>query len=59
MFAKNDIVYIKENENSRPVVIINVNVRHDMFPNFFYLRKEDNKNYDILGEQNGSVLSSY
>ena len=56
---KNGTVYIKQNENSRPVVIINMNKLHDMFTNFFDLSKEGNENSDILGDQNTSVLSSY
>ena len=58
-FTKNDTVYIKQNENSRPEVIININVLHNMFPNFGDLSKEGNENLDILGDQNASVLSSY
>ena len=42
MFTKNDTVYIKQNENSRPEVIININVLHNMFPNFDDLSKEGN-----------------
>ena len=49
-FTKNGTVYIKQNENSRPVVILNMNALHDMFPNFFYLSKEDNENRNILGD---------
>ena len=56
---KNGTVYIKQNENSRPVVIINMNKLHDIFPNFFDLSKEGYENSDILGDQNTSVLSSY
>ena len=33
-FMKNGIVYVKQNENSRSVVILDMNVLHDMFPNF-------------------------
>ena len=58
-FAKNGTVYIKQNENSMPVVIINMNVLHDMFPNFYDLSKAGNENHDILGDQSGSVLLSY
>ena len=58
-FTKNSTVYIKQNENSRPVVIINMNVLHDMFHNFFDLSKEGNENRDISGDQNASVLPSY
>ena len=47
---KNGIVYIKQNENSRPVVIINMNVLHCMFFTFFDLSKESNENHDILGD---------
>ena len=41
------------------MVIINMNALHDMFPNFFDLSKEGNKNRDMSGDQNASVLSSY
>ena len=53
------MVYIKQNENSRPVVILNMNVLHDKFPNFYDLSKEGNKNHDMSEDQNASVLSSY
>ena len=56
---KSGIVYIKQNENSRPVVIVNMNVLHCMFLTFFDLSKESNENHDISGDQNASVLSSY
>ena len=56
-FTRNGIVYIKQNENSRPVVIIII--LHDMFPNFFDLSKNGNENRDISEDQNASVLSSY
>ena len=36
-----------------------MNVLHDMFPNVYDLSKEGNENWDILGDQNASVLSSY
>ena len=55
---RNAIVYNKQNENSRPVVIQNMNALHDMFPNFYDLSKGGNENRDILGDQNVSVLSS-
>ena len=58
-FTKNGTVYIKQNENSRPVVILNMNVLHDMFPNFYDLSKEGSENRDISGDQNVSALSSY
>ena len=58
-FTKNGTVYIKQNENSRPVVILNMNVLHDMFPNFYDFSKEGNESCDISGDQNVSVLSSY
>ena len=56
---KNDTVYIKQNENSRPAVILNMNVLHEMLPNFYDLSKEGNENCDTSGEQNASALSSY
>ena len=59
MFTKIGTVYIKQNENSRSVIIVNMNVLHDMFPNVYDLSKEGNENWDILGGQNASVLSSY
>ena len=59
MFTKNGVVYSKQNENFRPVVIINMNVIHNMSPNFYDLSKEGNENRDISGDQNASVLSSY
>ena len=33
-FKKNDTVYVKQKETSRSVVILNINVLHDMFPTF-------------------------
>ena len=59
MFTKSDTIYIKQNENSRPMVFINMNVLHDMFPNFFDLNKGGNENCDISGDQNASVLISH
>ena len=41
MFMKNDTVYVKQNENSRPVVILNKNALH-MFLDFYDLSKEGN-----------------
>ena len=41
------------------MVILNMNVLHDTFPNFYDLSKEGNENRDISGEQNASDLSSY
>ena len=58
MFTKIRTVCIKQNENSRSVIIVNMNVLH-MFPNVYDLSKEGNENWDILGGQNASVLSSY
>ena len=46
-FMKNSTVYITQNENSRPVVILNMNVLHEMLPNFYDLSKEGNENRDI------------
>ena len=59
MFTKIGPVCIKQNENSRSVIIVNMNVLYDMFPNVYDLSKEGNENWDILGGQNASVLSSY
>ena len=50
---------MKNNEISRPLVILNVNTLHDMFPNFYDLSKGGNENRDISGDQNISALSSY
>ena len=58
-FTKNGTVYIKQNENSRPLVILNMNGLHDRFPNIYDLSKEGNENRDISGDQNVSALSSY
>ena len=58
-FTKNGTVYVKQNENSRPVAILNMNVLHDMFPNFYDMSKEGNENRDISEYQNASALSSY
>ena len=58
-FTKNGTVYIKQNKNSRPVAILNMNVLHDMFPNFYDISKEGNENRDTSGDQNASALSSY
>ena len=43
---KSGTVYIKQNKNSRPVVILNMNVLH-VFPNLYDLSKEGNENCDI------------
>ena len=58
-FTKNGTVYVEQKENSRPVAILNMNVLHDMFPNFYDISKEGNENRDISGDQNASALSSY
>ena len=58
-FTKNGTVYIKQNENSRPLVILNMNGLHDRFPNIYDLSKEGNENRDISGDQNVSALPSY
>ena len=55
MFTKIGTVCIKQNENSRSVIIVNMNVLH-MFPNVYDLSKEGNENWDILGDQNASVF---
>ena len=55
----NGTVYVKQNENSRPVAILNMNVLHDMFPKFYDISKEGNENRDISEDQNASALSSY
>ena len=47
-------VYIKQNENSRPVIILSMNVLH-----VYDLSKEGNENCDTSEDQNVSVLSSY
>ena len=49
-FTKNEAFCIKQNENSRPVVILNMNVLHGKFPNFYDLSKEGNENRDISGD---------
>ena len=59
MFTKIGTVYVKENENSRSVIILTMNVLCDMSPNVYDLSKEVNENWHILGDQNASVLSSY
>ena len=46
-FTKNSTVYNKQNENSRPVVIINMVVLHDVFPSVYELSKEGSENRDI------------
>ena len=56
---KNDTVYIKQNENSRPAVILNMNVLHEMLPYFYDLSKEGNENRDTSGDQNVLALSSF
>ena len=58
-FTKNGIVYAKQNENSRPVAILIMNVLHDMFPNFYDISKEGKENRDISGDQIAAALSSY
>ena len=58
-FTKNETICIKQNENSGPVVILNMNILHDMFPNFYDMSKEGNENCDISGDQNVSAFSSY
>ena len=58
-FTKNGTVYIKQNENSRPLVILNMNGLHDRFPNIYDLSKEGNENRDISGDQNVSALPSH
>ena len=58
-FTMNGRVYIKQNQNSRSVVIPNMNVLHDMQTNFYNLTKEGKENRDKSGHQNASVLSSY
>ena len=59
MFTKIGTVYVKQNENSRSVIILTMNVLCDMSPNVYDLSKEVNENWHILGDQNASVLSSY
>ena len=39
-FTKNGTVYVKQNENSRPVAILKMNVLHDMVPNFYNISKK-------------------
>ena len=39
-FTKNGTVYVKQNENSRPVAILKMNVLHDMVPNFYDISKK-------------------
>ena len=56
---KNGTVYIKQNENSRPAVILNMNVFHEMLPYFYDLSKEGNENRDTSGDQNVLALSSF
>ena len=46
-FTKNGTVYVKQNENSRLVTILNMKVLHDMLPNFYDMSKEGNENRDI------------
>ena len=61
-FTKNCTVCIKQNEYSRPVVIVNMNKNMNvlyMFLGFYDLSKEGNENCDILGNQISSVLPSY
>ena len=58
-FTKSATFYIKQNENSRSLIVINMPLLHDMFPNFYDLSKEDNEYRDISGDQNASVVSSY
>lgn len=50
---------LNKNENYRLVVILNLDVRHNMLPDFYDLSKEGNENRDISGDQNASVLQSY
>ena len=52
MFTKNGMVYIKHNENSRPLLVTNISILHDMFPEFYNVCDETRQNQNISGYQN-------
>ena len=48
-FTKNDMVYIKHNENSRPVLVADITILQDMFPEFYVCDEtRENQNIRIL-----------
>ena len=52
MFTKNGMVYIKHNENSRPLLVTNISILRDMFPEFYNVCDETRENQNISGYQN-------
>ena len=52
-FTKNDTIYIKQNENSKPLIILNMTILYYILPNFYDLIKS-NENRDISRDQNAS-----
>ena len=45
MFTKNVMVYILHNENSRPVLVTDITILYDMFPEFYNVCHETREKY--------------
>ena len=52
LIQKAGIVYIKHDENSRPVLVTYINIFQDMFPEFYNACDESTENKNISGYQN-------
>ena len=42
--TKNDMVYIKQNGNSGPVLVTDINIRQDKFPQIYNVFDENKEN---------------
>ena len=46
------MIYIKHNENSRPMLVTDINILQDMYPEFYNVCDEIKENQNISGYQN-------
>ena len=54
MLTKNDTIYIKQTENPKLLIILNMTILHDILTNFYDLIKKGIENRDKSGDQNAS-----
>ena len=57
-YSRNGIVYIKENETSRPIRVFHLDKLISLFPEHFRNNDENDQYHDLSGDANSSLQSS-
>ena len=58
-YSRNGIVYIKENETSRPIKVFHLDNLISLFPDLFRNNDENDQYHDVSIDANSSLQSSY